>query len=66
MKCHTSKDEDEEALKSNGDVDENKQKVRGTIFYKVLKEFDPSVNLKSAKEDLKSLGWIKRKVVKRK
>ena len=35
-------------------------------MYEVLKEFDPSINLKSAEEELKSLVWIKRKVVKTK
>ena len=63
----TSEDEDEDAVASSDDVDENKPKVRGTKkIYEVLKEFDPSVNLKSAEEELKSLGWIKRKVVKTK
>ena len=42
------------------------QKLEGKKIYEVLKEFDPSVNLKSAEEELKSLGWIKRKVVKTK
>ena len=29
-------------------------------MYEVLREFDPSVNLKSAEKELKGLGWIKK------
>ena len=41
------------------------QKLEGK-YYEVLTEFDPNVNFKSAEEELKSLGWIKRRGVKTK
>ncbi len=42
------------------------QKVEGQYIYEVLKEFDPSVNLIQAEEELKSPGSVKRRSVKTK